>query len=143
MAKFSTPLRTSMLDTAPFSTLMDNCELRIFGGAVPATADAAETGTLLATLRGGGTGPLSFGTASAAMIAKDAAQTWMTSSITATGTATHFRLVTVADAGTSAPAARVQGTVAKVGADMNLGNLVFTTGLPWTLNYFEVAFPTL
>lgn len=143
MAKFSTPLRTGMLGASPFSTLMNGCELRIFSGAVPATADAAETGTLLATLLDGGTGPLSFGTAADAMIAKDAAQTWMTTAITATGTAAYFRLVVTGDDGTTTPAMRVQGTVAKVGADMNLGNLVFTSGLPWTLNYFEVAFPTL
>ena len=141
MAKFSTPLRTSMLGTTPFKTLMNNCELRIFSGVAPSTADAAQTGTLLATLKNGGSTALSFGTAADALIAKDPAQTWMTTSITATGTASHFRLVVIADDGTASPAMRVQGTVAKVGADMNLGNVVFTSGLPWTLNYFEVAFP--
>lgn len=143
MAKFSTSLRSSMLGTAPFKTVMSSCELRIFSGAAPATADDAQTGTLLATLKDLGTNPLSFGTAVDDIIAKLETQTWMTSSVTAAGTATHFRLVLPSDSGAAGPDPRVQGTIAKVGADMNLGNPVFTAGLPWTLNYFEVRLPTL
>ena len=143
MAKFSTSLRTSMLGVSSFTTLMSDCELRIFAAVTPpATADAAETGTLLATLKDGGTDPLTFGTPAAGVIGKTESETWMTSSVTASGTATYFRLVLIGDAGTATAAPRVQGSIAKIGADMNLGNVVFTSGLPWTLNYFDVELPT-
>lgn len=134
-----------MLDGTPFRAALAGGRLRLFSGAAPATADAAETGTLLLELTSGGDGAtgLTFGAAADGIISKDASEVWMTSAAGNTGTATHFRFVQAADTGSnSAVAARIQGTAGIVGTDMVLTNTTVTAGLPWTLNYFNVALPT-
>ena len=55
MAMFSTGLRTGMLDNTGARTALALGFLRIFSGAVPASADDAETGTLLSELSNNGT----------------------------------------------------------------------------------------
>lgn len=47
MAKFSSGLRTGMAYATGAREALTGGTLRIFGGAVPTDADAAETGTLL------------------------------------------------------------------------------------------------
>lgn len=146
MAKFSTGLRTGMTDSTGARTALNNGFLKIYGGAVPADADAAVTGTLLATLsdNGGGGGLTFISPVVAATLTKTAAQVWKTNSITATGTATYWRFVAAADDGTlSTTAPRIQGTVGTVGADMEMSNTLFTAGQPWTLNSFAALLPTL
>ena len=147
MAKFSSGLRNGMLAATGFSAaLSGNSELRIFAGAsAPASADDAETGTLLMTLSANGAGVgLSFGAPADGAVSKTPAETWMTTSTDAAGTCKYFRLVDTADVGDlSATAPRVQGSIGLVGADMNLTDAVVAAGVPWTLNYFAVGLPTL
>ncbi|AVS68129.1 hypothetical protein C8245_22900 [Paracidovorax avenae] len=145
MAKFSTGLRNGMLESTGFKEALQGAVLKIYGGAVPADADAAVAGTLLATLTdNGGSGGLNFGTAAGGILSKDTAQVWKTNSIPTTGSATYFRLAPASDDGSaSTTTPRLQGTIAALNADMNVSNTLFTAGQPWTLNYFAVALPTL
>lgn len=146
MAQFSTGLRNGMLGTSSFKTLMDGSRLYLYSGTVPASADAAlGSATLLATLTesGDGTTGLTFGTPSAGVISKATAEVWSTASITASGTATFWRLAASGDAGgASTTEERVQGTVGSVDADMLLGDAALVSGQPFSLAYFNVALPT-
>ena len=146
MAKFSTGLRNGMLATSSFKTLVDGGRLYLYAGTEPATADAAiGSATLLATLTesGDGTTGLTFGTASAGVISKAAAEVWSTTSITTGGVAAFWRLQASDDAGdASTSAVRVQGSIGGVDADMLLGNTTLVSGEPFSLSYFNVALPT-
>lgn len=147
MAKLSTDLRTQMLGDKGFKELMDGSELRIFAvaqGGAPASADAAETGTLLMKLSAGGTGAgLTFDTPVDGVISKTASEVWTTAATLAAGICAYFRLVKTTDGGAaSASEPRVQGFCGLVGTDMVLTQLNVAAGVPWTLNYFNVALPT-
>ena len=146
MAKFSTGLRNYMLGTGAFKTKMDGGFLKIYAGTVPATADAAlGAATLICTLsESGGVNGLDWDdTPANGVVGKDTSQTWQGVN-GATATATFFRFVEAADDGTlSTTAARVQGTVGPVGADMLVANPALVDTETFTLNYFNVALPTL
>lgn len=145
MAMFSTGLRTGMLDNTGARTALALGTLRIFSGAVPASADAAETGTLLAELTNNGTATgLTFDPAVAGILSKTAAEVWKDNSNNATGTASYFRFVAVGDTGLlSTTQCRIQGLCGVVASDMIMANTTLTSGNPFTLNYFSVALPTL
>lgn len=144
MSKFSTGLRTKALNDTPVRTQLAGGSLRILSGTPPATADAAETGTLLAVLSvaGGGTG-LTFDTAVDGVLSKAAAEVWMDSSVNANGTGGYWRYVAAGDtAAASSTQSRVQGTIGLAGTDMVVTNNTFTAGTSWTLDYFVLALPT-
>ena len=145
MAKFSTGLRTGMVYATGAREALQGGALKIFSGAVPADADAAETGTLLAEFTdNGGGGGLNFEVPTAPVLTKAAAQVWKDNSVNATGNASYFRFVATGDTGgASTTAARIQGTAGLAGSDLVLGNIVFTAAEARTLNYFSVALPTL
>lgn len=146
MAKFSTGLRNGMLSGLSLKAALDGGSLRLFSGPVPATADAAATGTVLMSLTVGGNGTtgLTFGSAADGVISKSGAEVWATSAVGTSGTISHFRFVSSTDSGgDSTTEARIQGTVGIVGTDMVLTSPEVTAGQPWTLNYFNVALPTL
>ena len=145
MAKFSTGLRNGMLMGAGLKTALDGGRLCIFTGPAPESADDETTGELLIMLTAGGDGDigLTFGDAEGGVLSKSDAEVWMDSAVRATGKCGYFRFTQMADdnlASTIAP--RIQGTCGIVNADMVLTNLDVTQGLPWTLNYFNVALPT-
>ena len=146
MAKFSTGLRTAMLNESSFKDIFNGiCELRIYNGAVvPASADLAETGEVLMVLTADGDDVgLSFGTASEGVIHKAEDESWSTTSVDVSGRCKYFRLVLRTDDGsdsTSLP--RVQGTCGLFDADMILTAPDAVDGTPWGLNYFSVALPT-
>lgn len=144
MAKFSTGLRTKMLDANPFKMVMALGFLKLYSGTAPADADAATTGTLITTLSvaSSGTG-ISMAASAVAGVLSKAAETW--SGINASSaTVTHYRHVAVGDDGTlSTTQARIQGTMATVGADMNLSSVTLTSGATQTLDNYAVALPTL
>ena len=48
--KFSTALRNQLLKGDPFNRIFADCILKIYDGAIPSTADAAATGTLLCSI---------------------------------------------------------------------------------------------
>lgn len=141
--KASTGLRNALLGTDSFKGTMDGCFLDIYAGTVPADADASiGSATLLCRIsnNGAGTG-LSFGTAAGGVLAKDGAQVWSGTNV-ATGTATFYRLVTDTDTGAaSTTEARLQGTVAVLGADLNLSSVALASGAPQAIQFFYVALP--
>lgn len=146
MAKFSTGLRNGMLSGLSLKAALDGGSLILFSGPVPPTADAAATGTVLMSLTVGGNGTtgLTFGSAADGVISKSEAEVWATSAVAASGTISYFRFVSSADSGgDSTTEARIQGTAGIVGTDLVLTSAEVTAGQPWTLNYFNVALPTL
>ena len=146
MAKFSTGLRNGMLSGLSLKAALNGGSLLLFSGPVPATADAAETGTALMSLTVGGDGTtgLSFGTAENGVISKSETEVWATSAVDTSGTISYFRFVSSTDSGgDSTTEARIQGTAGIVGTDLVLTSTEVTAGQPWPLNYFNVALPTL
>ena len=146
MAKFSTGLRNGMLSGLSLKAALDGGSLRLFSGPVPATADAAATGTVLMSLTVGGDGTtgLTFGSAADGVISKSEAEVWATSAVDTSGTISYFRFVSSTDNDeNSTTKARIQGTAGIVGTDLVLTSTEVTAGQPWTLNYFNVALPTL
>lgn len=145
MAKFSTGLRTGMLNATGAKAALNSGFLKIYSGTVPADADAALGGaTLLCTVSNASTGTgVTFDAPAAGVLSKAAAETWSGVNA-ATGTGTFFRFVAAADDGTlSTSAPRVQGTISAAGTgDMNLATATFTSAATFTLNYFSVDLPT-
>lgn len=144
--KHSTGLRNGMMGSQGFKALMDGGRVRIYAGTEPATADAALGGATLLnelTVNGDGSTNLTFAAPANAVITKASGEVWSGTSV-ATGVATFFRYVKPADAGgASTTDLRIQGTVAALGADMNLSSTSFTSGTPFTLNYFSDTLPSL
>lgn len=145
MAKFSTGLRNKMLDANPFKTVMALGFVKIYAGTVPADADASiGSATLLSTISvaSGGTG-LSFAASAVAGVISKAVETWSGTNA-ASGTATFYRHVAVGDDGTlSTTQARIQGTVAVAGADLNISNTALVAAATQTIDSYNVALPTL
>lgn len=142
--KTSTGLRNAMLATGSAKAALDGGRINIYAGAAPATADDAVGGaTLLCaiTLNSTGTGILFDTAAVNGVLAKNPSETW-SGSIVATGTATWYRHVAAADDGTlSTTAPRLQGTVALIGADLNI-DPNFISGQTKVIEHYVVALPT-
>jgi hypothetical protein len=140
MEQMSTKLCNEMMDTGSFKSIFSGttAEIRLYSGAVPATADAA-AGTVVATVKEGGAA-LTFGSSAAGGILAKSGNTWSDPSAVG-GTATYWRLVLHADddGATGSTYPRVQGTVGIGGADMNVGNNVISAASTFTLNYFTQA----
>lgn len=144
--KTSTGLRNKMLDTGSLKSRLALGFIKLYTGAEPTTADAAVTGTLLATISvsGGGTGLSLDTTAAAGVLAKSAA-VW-SGAIVATGTAGYYRFSAVGDTGASSiTEERIQGSVGLAGADLNLSSTSLTTNASLsaqTIDYYVVTLPT-
>jgi len=133
-----------MMATGSLKSGLDGGRINVYAGTAPATADAAlGAATLLCafTLNGAGSG-IHFDTAAVnGVLAKAPAETWSGTAV-ATNTATFYRFVAAGDDGTeSATAARVQGTVAQLGADLNM-NPDFVSGQAKTIEHYVLALPT-
>lgn len=143
--KTSTGLRNGMLVTGSFKGIMDGCVLKLYGGTVPADADAAIGGaTLLCTITQDATATgLLFDTAAVAgVVSKDPAQIWRGVNAVS-GTSTFYRLELTGDAGdASTTAARVQGTVGTLGADLNLSSVALVAAASQTIDFFSMALPS-
>lgn len=145
--KASTGLRNKLLDTGSLKASLALGFIKIYSGSEPATADAAIAGgnTLLCTISvaSGGTG-LTFATSAAGgVLAKNASEVWSGVNA-ATGTATFYRHVAVADDTLSSTTqARLQGSIATAGAEMNFSSTSLTSGATQTIDYYVVALPTL
>lgn len=142
--KTSTGLRNAMLATGSAKAALDGGRINIYAGAAPATADAAVGGaTLLCaiTLNSTGTGILFDTAAVNGVLAKKPSETW-SGAIAATGTAAWYRHVAAADDGTlSTTAPRIQGTVALIGADLNI-DPNFISGQTKVIEHYVIALPT-
>lgn len=115
----------------------------LYSGAPPANADAAPTGTKLATvsLNGDGVTGLTFGTPTGGTVDKTSTEHWQATGLSA-GTIGWFRLRTASDdlqAGTTYP--RIDGLVAKTGADLNMSNTTTTIGSPHSIDRFLLTDP--
>ncbi|PIG07850.1 hypothetical protein [Comamonas sp. 26] len=95
MNKISTGAAIAMLSSPGLAAALmadGNLELRIFAGAVPASADAATgSATMLVAIKTGGSAGLSL-QMSGAVLSKPSADTWL-GSVVAAGRATFYRLM--------------------------------------------------
>ena len=138
--KSSVGLQTHLMSVGSFKSAFDGGTIRIFGGAAPADANAAETGTLLCVISNNGTATgITFGTPTNGVLPKTSGEVWQGTNV-ASGTATHFRLVAPGDTGTlSTTQPRQQGTVGLLGADLNLSNVVLTSGAPQSIDHYTAT----
>jgi hypothetical protein len=144
--KVSTGLRNAMLATSSLKAALNLGFIKIYTGTVPATADAAldGTNTLLTTISNGSTATgLTLDVASGGVLPKTPAEVW--SGLNAnSGTASFYRHVAPGDDGTaSTTQARLQGTVATAGAELNLTNPTLTSGQTQGIDYYSIVDPTL
>ena len=142
MFKYSTGFKNAALATASVKSEFENMVLKLYGGDIPATADAAEAGTLLCTITGPAAANLNLAAAAAGgQIEKLSSQTWSGVAV-ATGTATHFRLETASDNQTeSTTQKRIQGTIGVTGGfDLQMSSTSIASGETYTIDYFVLAF---
>lgn len=155
----STGLRNKLLSVADFQTAFAGGVIEIRDGPQPANADAAVRGNLLGTVTknaaawvaGTPTNGLTFAEASAGSIVKNPAENWQigdsggVAGAVAPGTAGWFRLKgNVADGGaadTTGVYARLDGSIATAGSDLNLPNTTFVVGTPVTIDVFTFTLP--
>lgn len=145
--KESTGLRNYVCTEGSFADAFASCEIRVYSGegGVPATADAAETGTLLNVYSANDTGAtLSFEAAAVnGTLHKASAQVWSGTPI-ATGVPAYYRLVQKSDDGSSSTTfPRVQGVCGTGGADLNFSELSLTMGELHIINSYQYIIPTL
>lgn len=145
--KASQGLRDKLMVTGSLKATMDLGFVKIYSGAVPVTAsDALGAAVLLCTVSNasGATGvTFATTTASAGVAQKTAAEVW--SGVNAvSGTASFYRHVAPADDGTlSTTQARLQGLVAVSGAELNLSSVALVAAATQTIDFYNVALPTL
>lgn len=142
--RFSTGLRAGLLAVGSLKTLLAGSELRLYAGPVPASVDNAigASNQVLCVIRNDGLTGLNFeDTAPDGLIAKKTTESWKGTNI-ASGTATFYRHVLMADTDTSsASEIRIQGTVGLAGADMNISNTALVTGAVQSLEAYTIALP--
>lgn len=150
MLRFSTGLRDKMLGSQSLKDAFQNGVLRIYSGAQPASPDNAVTGTLLmeitvdagAFTHGVGTNGLNFDAPVSGVLSKAAAETWRGNGVAA-GTAGWARLSgNPLDDGTSSTTLpRIDMSVARSGADLNLSTTAIAIGAPTTIDTFALTMP--
>lgn len=142
MTTLSTGLRNHLADTGSLRDALTGCEIRVYAGTPPPTANAALGGaTLLCAISGTPSGIEFEAAASDGVLVKSAAQTWEGTNA-ASGTATFFRVVPASDAGDSSTTAlRLQGTVGVLAADLELSNVDLVAGAPLVINSGAFTFP--
>lgn len=141
--KLSTGMQNKLLDTGSLKSILNGSLIKIYSGAEPADANAAVTGTLLCTVsvNGSGTGLTMAAAAASGVLAKNSGEVWKGTNAT-TGTAGYFRHVASGDDGTlSTTQARIQGSIAVSGADLNLSSTLLTGGAEQTIDYYSLALP--
>lgn len=144
--KTSTGLRNYIMDSGSMKTAMTGCLLKVYSGAVPATANASATGnTLLCTYYKDGVSPDGLNWEASAVngvLAKSTSETWE-GTAGASGTASFFRLVEASDDDdASTTFKRIQGVVGVVGADLNLSSVSISSGAPQSIDSFSLVLPT-
>ncbi|WP_313281621.1 hypothetical protein [Delftia tsuruhatensis] len=147
--KASTGLRNHMLATGSLKAALDGGFLELYGCpevSIPATADAAldpAVHKLLARIYSDGTSAgLTLALAAAdGFIEKLASQAW-SGTVIETGTARFFRFTAAGDTGAaSTTQPRLQGTIARAGADLNITSVDLAVGAPQAVNFFSIALP--
>lgn len=144
--KASTGLRNALLDSSDLKTQLDGGLIKVYDGAIPATADdsiGSSTLLLVYSLNSTGSG-ISFDTAaSSGALSKAPGEVWAGNGV-ATGTATYYRHVAVGDTGgASTTEPRLQGGVGVAGAELNLVSTSIVSAVNRVLDYYSVSAPTL
>ena len=143
--RLSTGLRNHLLSGGSLRSALNGGVIRMYSGSAAASPDAAVPGTATMvceiTVSSGATG-LNFEAAAAGgRLQKSASEVW-SGAATADQQVSWFRFIPLADDGSlSTTALRLQGTVAQVGADLNMSNTLFTTGATQTVDYFSIFQP--
>lgn len=144
--RLSTGLRDKLLNGGASGGLKNALNLgfiAIYSGPQPLTADSAASGTLLGTVSVGGTGTgLTFGNSVSGTIAKAPAEDWKFTGLV-DGTAGWFRFYPAAGnpALSSATEARIDGSIASSGGDLNISNIAVKIGVPSTVDVFQFTMP--
>lgn len=145
MLKLSTGLRDHLLTTGDFQAAADGGVIRLYNGTIPATADAALSGnTLLVTIsnNSAGTGITMNATSAGGVLGKNTAEVW-SGVVVANGTPTFYRFSPLTDDGLlSTTAKRIQGTVGKVGSDLNFASTTFVIAEVKRIDTYDIAQPT-
>jgi len=140
----SSGLRDHMLVTGSFKSGLDGGVLKIYAGAMPATADADSSAlTVLCTisLDDTGSGITFASTVTGGILTKNSGEVWR-GQIDATGVATFFRFMAISDTGAASTTnKRVQGTVGVAGADINFSSVSFVSGNFKVIDSLNVALP--
>ena len=140
----STGLATHLAGTGSMKSAMDLGFIKIYGGAPPATADAALGGgvTLLCTISLNDTGTGLTLEHNGTKVTKPSADTWSGTNV-ATGTSTFFRHVLASDDGTaSTTQKRIQGTIGLTNAlDMVRMDVDVVSGVLNTLENYRCILP--
>ncbi len=150
--RLSTKLRTNLAGSTGFSTTFEKGVIDIYTGSQPASADAEPTGTKLgrvtiasgAFTAGNVTNGLTFAAAADGVASKTGV--WSFNGLAA-GTAGWFRFKTNTGADTDTDdsatkaQARMDGSIAISGGDMNLSNLVIAVSAPTTIDSFTATMP--
>lgn len=148
--RFSTGLRNKMLGSEDLRTAFTNGVLRIYSGAQPVSADAAISGTLLLEItvdagafsHGVPTNGLNFDAPANGVISKAVAEAWRGNGLAA-GVAGWARLSgnPVDDLGNNTTVARIDMSVGKTGADLNISNTTVAVSAPTTIDTFALTMP--
>lgn len=136
--RLSTGLRTGLCGTWGIKEILNGGWINIYTGGQPASANYAETGSLLATISTtsgtSATDGIQFGTAASGELPK-AAGAWSGLVLTPGGVAGYFRLYDVNHTtGTSGTAVRMDGNIGVSGSDMVLSNTSLVTGATLTID---------
>lgn len=125
--------------TEALASAFNGGSIRIFAGAMPATPELAETGTLLGIVTVNGvTGAGLHYTSQGTVLSKAALEQWVFTGL-ASNTAAWFRVVTLSDTGADDPnAVRIQGQIgtALAPSDMVWTDTTVVQGTPYTLDSF-------
>lgn len=140
----SSGLRSNILSNTGLKASLAGGFLHLYASAaanIPASADAAITAdhTLLATIYGDGVSSgLHLGTVADGVIGKDPGETW-SGPVLVSGTAAFFRFVAPGDDGSaSVTQPRLQGTVARTGAHLNLSDPNLVAGTTRAINFVAI-----
>ena len=132
-----------------FQELMKDGVIRIYSGSQPASADSAETGTLLLTITlnsgaftpGSPTNGLEFGPVISGVVSKLASEVWSGLGV-ANGTAGWFRFYSnEMDTGADSTAVRFDGSVGTSGANLNMSSTSVVENATTTVDSFSITLP--
>jgi hypothetical protein len=151
--RLSTGLRNGLLITGSWSTLLHNGVIYVYSGTQPASADVAETGSLLLVITeasgaftaGVATNGLQWAAAPSpgGTLPKLGTQVWSGVGLAA-GTAGWFRFYANARVqGNSTVAVRFDGNIATSGAQINLSSTSVAASATVTIDTFTATIPTL
>lgn len=137
----STGLRNAMV--AAMAAALANGRIDVYSGPPPASADDAPTGTLLLQVSKADGSPLSMpGPGAGGLIRKPVGDVWR-GTVIATGKAGYYRYVATDDSGApSLTAARMQGRVGEVDAELIMSNVNLVAGAPQDVKDYNFIVPT-